>query len=110
MEAWKRFANEQSERQKILDFYLELRLEFQKWGYTEDQLEKIQSAPQRIWQLRSLISVNMNLLFREIKNFGFKLDKEEFNDYIQKQFLKINELTPLKDGDNEGDNRGDEDN
>ena len=110
MEAWKRFANEQSERQKILDFYLELRLEIQKWGYTKDQLEKIQSAPQRIWQLRSLISVNMNLLFREIKNFGFKLDKEEFNDYIQKQFLKINELTPLKDGDNERTDSRDEDN
>jgi hypothetical protein len=42
-------------------------------------------------------------------DFGFDVTKDEIQDYVMPQLLKINELTPLKDGDTERRDKGDED-
>ena len=42
-------------------------------------------------------------------DFGFTVDSESFAIYLGKYMSKINELTPLKDGNNKRRNQGDED-
>lgn len=110
MKRWQVFASYQDSLKKLLNYYLQLREEFQRWGYTEKQLEKIQSAPPKIWQLRGLIGVYVTKLKQIISDFGFDVNDDEFNEYIQKKFKEINDITPLNDGDNTGNNRRDEDN
>lgn len=110
MERWKIFASYQEPLIKLLDYYLELREEFQRLGYTEKQLEKIQNAPPKIWNLHSLIGINATKLRQIISDFGFDVSRDEFNEFIQKKLKEINDITPLKNGDNTGNNRRGEDN
>lgn len=110
MKRWQVFASYQDSLKKLLDYYLQLREEFQRWGYTEKQIEKLQTAPPKIWQLGNLIGYTINILKKNIKDFGFDVSKDEFDEFIQKKFKEINDITPLNDGDNTGNNRRDEDN
>ena len=50
-----------------------------------------------------------NYLIRFMLDFGFDVTKDEIQDYVMPQLLKINELTPLRDGDTERRDKGDED-
>jgi len=49
-------------------------------------------------------------LFKQLKDIGFEnVDWTEFNQFIQPILQKINDITPLSDGNNERGNQGDED-
>jgi hypothetical protein len=59
--------------------------------------------------LREKFTNKKNALFRQIKDYGFEIGQDELNDYIMPLLTKIDELTPLRNGNNERRNQGDED-
>jgi len=59
--------------------------------------------------LQEKFQSQFNSLIRFIIDYGFDVTKEEVQDYIMPLLLKINELIPLRDGDTERRDKGDED-
>jgi hypothetical protein len=59
--------------------------------------------------LQEKFQSQFNSLIRFIIDYGFDVTKEEVQDYIMPLLLKIKELTPLRDGDTERRDKGDED-
>jgi hypothetical protein len=104
MEPWKKFASDSFEEQRILTLYLELREEFKRLGFSEKDLERPTFYSQKMWQLHSLLQSNFNSLFKKINDYGLEVSKNKFDKYIESKLQKINELTPLNDGNQERDN------
>lgn len=102
MESWKKFVEDTLAAQEILEKYLELRLIFQKMGYTQKQLETMSSGPERMFEIRAEISMLLRDLKKQLKSFGFDISDEELSLYLQSKMNKIDLLTPLKDGSKEG--------
>jgi len=94
----------------LLDVYLELRKHFQELGFKETDLDDPPTYTVTMINLHDRFTNKLNALHRMISDYGFDIDRDELVDYIQPLLMKINELTPLKDGDNKGNNTGDEDN
>lgn len=109
MEIWKKFAVGRIEFQKILEKYLELRLLFKEIGFSQRDLEKVSQAPPGVWHLRSQIGLLNNNLHQQIRNYGFDVSDQEFIDFILPHLKKIDDLTPLNDGNNERTDNWDED-
>jgi hypothetical protein len=61
-------------------------------------------------ELSERFTSKKNSLFKQIKDYGFKINQGELSEYIQPLLNKIDELTPLKEnGNNKRRNQGDED-
>ena len=93
----------------MLDTYLELRLHLQEEGYSQEALERVVRPTNKMMELRERFISKKNALFKQIKDYGFEIHQGELTEYIQPLLNKIDELTPLKDGDNKRRNQGDED-
>jgi hypothetical protein len=94
----------------MLDTYLELRLHLQEKGYSEEALEQVAYPTNKMIELRERFVSKKNSLFKQIKDYGFKINHGELSEYIQPLLNKIDEITPLKEnGDNERDNIGNDD-
>ena len=94
----------------MLDTYLELRLHLQEKGYSQDALEQVAYPTNKMIELRERFVSKKNSLFKQIKDYGFKINHGELSEYIQPLLNKIDEITPLKEyGDNERDNIGNDD-
>jgi hypothetical protein len=109
MELWKKFVEDNSSFQEILEKYLELRILFQEKGYTNKSIERVSSGPARIFEIRAEIGMLSDNLQKQLRNYGFDVSREEFILYLQPKLNKIDSLTPLKDGNNERNNSGNED-
>jgi hypothetical protein len=94
----------------MLDTYLELRLHLQEEGYSQEALERVVRPTNKMIELRERFVSKKNSLFKQIKDYGFKINQGELSEYIQPLLNKIDELTPLKEnGNNKRRNQGDED-
>ena len=51
-----------------------------------------------------------NALFKQVNDYGFDVSLDDFHAYLTPLFIKINELTPLEDGNNERNDSRNEDN
>ena len=51
-------------------------------------------------RLREEFISKKNALFKQIKDYGFEINQGELTAYIQPFLNKIDEITPLKDGNN----------
>ena len=94
---------------ELLDTYLELRQHLQEEGFSQEQLKRFMQPTIKMMTLREKFTNKKNALFRQIKDYGFEIQQDELNDYIMPLLNKIDELTPLRDGNNERRNQGDED-
>lgn len=94
---------------ELLDTYLELRQHLQEEGFSQEQLRRFMQPTIKMMTLREKFTNKKNALFRQIKDYGFEIQQDELNDYILPLLNKIDELTPLRDGNNERRNQGDED-
>jgi hypothetical protein len=103
MDNWKKFVEDTLAAQEILQKYLELRLMFQELGYTEKQLERISSGPERMFEIRAEIAMLVRDLKKQLKGFGFDIQDEDLMLYLQSKMNKIDLLTPLIDGSKERD-------
>jgi hypothetical protein len=106
---WKRLASDSIEKQRILNLYFELREEFKKLGFSEEDLVAPPGYSHKMWQLKSIITSNFNSLLRKINDYGFDVSTKDLEEYIQPELLKINHLTPLNDGGKKRDDSRDED-
>jgi hypothetical protein len=98
MTPWKRLASDSIEKQKILHNYFELRGEFKKLGFSEEDLVSPPVYSTKMWNLKSIIGSNYNSLLKKINDYGFDVSSRDLDNYIQPELLKINHLTPLNDG------------
>lgn len=95
--------------QRIIEVYLKIRQYFQSEGWSENDLEKPPYYSAQLMTLHEKFGSEIRDLLQQMKDLGFEVEKEEFNEYLKPLLLNINELTPLSDGDYERGNQGDED-
>jgi len=94
----------------LLDVYLEMRNHFQELGFSESDLDDPPTYTMKMMRLHDRFTDKLNSLHRMISDYGFNIERDELVNYVHPLLLKINEITPLKNGDNKGNNTGDEDN
>jgi hypothetical protein len=95
--------------QRLSEIYLELRQYFQELGWSEKDLEKPPFYNDRLMRGFHNFGDEQKDLFQQVKDLGFDIDWNDFTNFITPILKKINELTPLNDGDYERGNQGDED-
>ena len=109
MKPFEKFLEHSSSLRDLLDLYLELRIYLQEEGFSQEQLERVTHPTIKMMSLREKFINKKNTLFKQIKDYGFEIHQGELTEYIQPLLNKIDELTPLKDGNNKRRNQGDED-
>jgi hypothetical protein len=109
MKPFEKFLSHSSLVRELLDNYLELRTHLQEEGFSQEELERVVRPTNKMMELRERFISKKNALFKQIKDYGFEIHQGELTEYIQPLLNKIDELTPLKDGDNKRRNQGDED-
>lgn len=109
MEPWKKLVEDSHALRQLLDIYLELRQHFKELGFKESDLDSPPTYTATMMNLHDKFSHKLNTLLQFIKDYGFDISKDELKGYVQPLLFKINELTPLGDGNNKGDDTGDED-
>ena len=95
--------------QRIIEIYLKIRQYFQSEGWSEKDLENPPYYSAQLMTLHEKIGGEIRDLLQQMKDLGFEVEKEDFNEYLKPVLKNINELTPLSDGDYERGNQGDED-
>jgi len=96
MKAWVKYVNQLDADNNLLEIYRKLREEFQKEGWSEEDLEKPPYYTKKIMDLYSMFGVERNRLGSELKSYFGDIELSEFMDYIEKKMKKINDETPLK--------------
>jgi len=109
MKPFEKFLEHSSFLRELLDNYLELRIHLQEEGYSQEELERVIRPTMTMMRLREEFISKKNALFKQIKDYGFEINQGELTAYIQPLLNKIDEITPLKDGDNKRRNQRDED-
>lgn len=93
---------------KLLSIYKELRELFQRYEWSEKDLEKPPYYTDDMMRLHRQFQNEKLTLFSDLKSY-FDITIVEFDEYIMEKLKEINKLTPLKDGGKERDDNGDED-
>jgi len=93
---------------KFLSIYKELRELFQKYEWSEKDLEKPPFYTEELMRLHHSMQNEKLTLFNDLKSY-FDITWEEFEEHMIPKLKQINELTPLKDGSKKRDDRWDED-
>lgn len=109
MKPFEKFLEHSITLREMLDTYLELRQHLQEEGFSQEQLRRFMQPTIKMMSLRERFTNKKNALFRQIKDYGFEIGQDEFNEYILPLLSKIDEITPLRNGNNERRNQGDED-
>jgi len=95
MKAWEIFANENKSTSNLLRFYTELREEFKRLEFKEEDLANPPSYSNKMWHLKSLFSSNLSSLIKDIKSYGFNVSPEEIHNFLMPKLEEINKQTPL---------------
>jgi hypothetical protein len=109
MKPFEKFLSDASSLRELLDVYLELRQHLQELGFSEDELNNPPHYSMKMMNLQDRFQSRMNYLVRQVNDYGFNVNKSEIIDYVMPLLEKINELTPLRDGNTERDNSRDKD-
>lgn len=110
MEMWKKYIEKTEGLKPILETYLKLRRLFQSYDWSESDLANPPFYSSTMMELRDEMSYGIAKLNKEIDDLGIEWKRDEFSAYLMPFLSKINELTPLKYGNNKRGNQGDEDN
>lgn len=109
MKPFEKFLSEASSLRELLDVYLELRQHLQELGFSESELDNPPTYTTKMMNLQEKFQNKFKALIQLVKDYGFEVTKEEVQNYVMPLLQKINELTPLKDGNNKRNDSGDED-
>ena len=109
MRPFEKFLSDSVGIRRLSEVYLELRQYLQELGWSEEDVEYPPYYPSKLMRLYDNFGYEQRLLLQQIKDLGLEVDLNDFNKYIEQSIEKINELTPLSDGDYERGNQGDED-
>ena len=109
MKPFEKYLTHLTGLREFLDTYLGMRQYFQELNFSEKDME----SPPRYTEKMFLYHVKLNKihtnLLKQVNDFGFDVSEEEFDDFIVPRLKKINELIPLRDGNTERRDSGDED-
>ena len=100
MKPYETFLNQSVGLRELLDIYLELRLHFKELGFNIEDLERPPQYTEKMMRLYHLFGDKQKALFKQVKDYGFDIDWNEFVEFMQPLMNKIDEVTPLKDGNN----------
>ena len=106
LKPFEKFLKHSNFENKLLSIYKELRELFQKYEWTEKDLEKPPFYTNDMMELHRKFQNEKNSLFSDLKSY-FEITIGEFDEYIINKLKEINELTPLKNGSKERDDSGD---
>ena len=109
MKPFEKFLSDASILRELLDIYLELRQHLQELGFSESELDDPPTYTMKMMNLQDRFQNKFKSLIRQVNDYGFKVEKDEVTEYVMPLLQKINELTPLKDGNSKRDDSGDED-
>ena len=110
MKPFEKFLNDTLGTKELLETYLELRQEFQRLGFSENELEKPPTYSPMMMRLFHKFGDTQKSLFNQVKDYGFDITFTELIEYMKPLMEKINELTPLeKNGNIKRRNQRDED-
>ena len=110
MKLFEKFINNSTLFRQLLDTYLELRQHFQELNFSESDLESPPEYTGKMMYLNLKFRSLKTELYRQVVDFGIPMTTEEFLDFVQNALIKINELTPLKDGNRKRTNTRNKDN
>ena len=110
MELWQKYIEKTNSLEPFLKTYLELRRLVQSYNWSHSDLERPPFYSGELMILRDKLTYRIVKIKNDIEDLGLEFKEQDFNDYIRPFMRKIDELTPLKYGNNERGNQGDEDN
>ena len=106
LKPFEKFLKHSNFQNKLLSTYKELRELFQKYEWSEKDLEKPPFYTNDLMRLHRGFQNEKNSLFSDLKSY-FDITIEEFDEYMIPKLKEINDITPLKDGSKERDDSGD---
>ena len=109
MKIWQKYIEETEAIKPILTAYLKLRRLFQSYDWSESDIEKPPFYSREMMELRDRMSGEIGQVKKELNDLGVDYDLKEFYDYLHQFLIKIDEITPLKNGNNKRRNQRDED-
>ena len=108
MKPFEKFLEHSSTVREMLDTYLALRQHLQEEGFTQKELERVTKPTLKMMLLHERFNDKKNTLFKQIRDYGFEIQKGDLIKYIHPLLNNIDELTPLKEnGDNKRRNKRD---
>ena len=108
LKPFEKFLKHSNFENKLFSIYKELRELFQKYEWSEKDLEKPPFYTNDLMSLFRKFEDERSTLFNDLKSY-FDITWDEFLEYMIPKLKEINDITPLKDGDKERDDSGDED-
>jgi len=107
---WQKYIEKKEGLKPLLKSYLELRRLFQSYDWSESDLSNPPFYSGKMMALRDEMNSHLSKIKKDLNDLGIDYNNEDFNNYLMPFLNKINELTPLSDGNNKRRNQGDEDN
>ena len=98
MKPYETFLSSSSSLRELLNVYLELRQHLQELDIAESELDNPPVYTAKMMNLQEKFNRMFKSLIRLTKDYGFDVSDEDVQSYVLPLLLKINELTPLKDG------------
>ena len=110
MKPFEKFLNDTLGTKELLETYLELRQEFQRLGFSENDLEKPPTYSPMMMRLFHKFGDTQKALFKQVNDYGFDVEWNEFIEFMSPILQKINDITPLSEnGYSKRNDSGDED-
>lgn len=100
MKPFEKFLSGSVGLQRLSQAYLELRQFFQEEGWSENQLENPPYYTPTLMRLYDNFKYEQKSLFQQVTDLGLNVEPNEFMTFIQPVLEKINDITPLSDGNN----------
>jgi hypothetical protein len=100
MKAWEKFIEKNELGIGPAKIYTKLRKLFQKYDWSESDLSKPPFYSGEMMMLKDELTKEIMQVEKKLVTYGFDYEDEELSNYFRNLFGKINELTPLKDGNN----------
>jgi hypothetical protein len=101
MKTFEKFLNSSVGLQRLSQIYLELRQYFQELGWSEEDLKSPPNYTNRLMRLFHNFGDEQKALFQQAKDLGFDIDWNDYVNFLQPILQKINDITPLSNGNNE---------
>ena len=96
MKSWEKFLEKTRLHEDVLRSYTKLRKLFQKYEWSEKDLEKPSYYPKNVMMHFHKFQSLHDKLFTELKSFFPDIDHTDFTTYIEEKMKKINLEIPLE--------------
>jgi hypothetical protein len=106
---WEKYLDRVNELDELESIYRKLRAAFKEEGWTDEDLEHPPYYPRVIMALYEKFHAAREKLHNQLNLYFGDFDVFELDNYIQKKLRIIDLETPLRNGNNKRDNRGNED-